>query len=165
MKSIPLVPGGENIDVTYDNRLTYITLVAKALLHNQMALQCSEISTGMSESIDLDWLQLFSDLELYKVYGGYRSPIDVEDFKNNVNYNGYTDGCPSVIFFWNVVGNMSQELLGKLLKFTTGSPRPPVLGFSQLDPKYCIKRSQPSKKNGLREFHYWHALFRPAFLI
>ena len=43
--------------------------------------------------------------------------------------------------FWNVVSNMSEEQKRKLLKFVTSCSRPPLLGFKELDPPFCIQNA------------------------
>ena len=40
--------------------------------------------------------------------------------------------------FWKVVSEFDQTQLQALLKFATSCPRPPLLGFSQLNPKFSV---------------------------
>lgn len=149
--TVSLVEYGDEINVTYDNRLYYIHRVVSCILHEQLEVQVSRIISGISETVDANWFQMFNELELYKLFGGSRTPIDLEDFKNNVHYEGYTSESPTILMFWKVVEELGQDFLSKLIKFSTGSPRPPIFGFSHLIPKYCIKESRPEKRNGYPE--------------
>ena len=42
--------------------------------------------------------------------------------------------------FWSVVGEMSLEDQGNLLKFVTSCARQPLLGFQQLTPLFCVQK-------------------------
>jgi hypothetical protein len=61
--------------------------------------------------------------------------------KNNVVYaNGYHEKQPYIIAFWKIIEEMSYEDQCNLLKFVTSCPRQPLLGFSELNPKFAIQR-------------------------
>lgn len=56
--------------------------------------------------------------------------IDIHDWEDNTTYKGgYHKNHQVITWFWNIVGEMSQEDLAKLLHFCTGSSRTPVEGF------------------------------------
>jgi hypothetical protein len=59
--------------------------------------------------------------------------IDVADWKNSTLYINYTPHDPQILCFWQYVEGLSQEKLGNLLHFVTGSRRVPILGFSFLE--------------------------------
>ena len=56
--------------------------------------------------------------------------INVEDWKNNTIYYGeYDENHEAIQWFWEILNEMSQDNLSKLLHFTTGSSRVPPEGF------------------------------------
>ena len=46
-----------------------------------------------------------------------------------------------LVTFWNVVSTLSEDQKRKLLKFVTSCSRPPLLGFKELDPPFCIQNA------------------------
>ena len=52
-----LVPGGNDIPVTKENRLQYIYLVSNYRLNKQIKLQSDAFFEGLSEMIDPKWLR------------------------------------------------------------------------------------------------------------
>ena len=46
-----------------------------------------------------------------------------------------------LVDFWTVVSTLSEEQKRKLLKFVTSCSRPPLLGFKDLDPPFCIQNA------------------------
>uniref|UniRef100_A0A8C4QGR2 HECT-type E3 ubiquitin transferase n=1 Tax=Eptatretus burgeri TaxID=7764 RepID=A0A8C4QGR2_EPTBU len=70
---------------------------------------------------------------------GAQIPIDLEDLKNCTNYSGgYTAEHPVICVFWRVVERFTDEQKRKLLRFVTSCSRPPLLGFKELYPAFCI---------------------------
>jgi len=45
-----------------------------------------------------------------------------------------------IAWFWEIVGEMSNDLQRKLLKFITSCSRKPLLGFAALTPVPCIQQ-------------------------
>ena len=65
-----------------------------------------------------------------------------EDMRRNMAYSGgYDENHPVIKTFWHVVGGFTVEEQQKLLKFVTACSRPPLLGFSFLEPSLCIQRA------------------------
>ena len=56
-KNIPLIPGGDQVPVTKENRLQYITLVSHFRLNKQIKRQSAAFFDGLSEMIDPRWLR------------------------------------------------------------------------------------------------------------
>ena len=56
-KNIPLVPNGDQIPVTKENRLQYIHLVSHFKLTRQIKLQSEAFFEGLSQMIDPKWLR------------------------------------------------------------------------------------------------------------
>jgi ubiquitin-protein ligase E3 C len=72
---------------------------------------------------------------------GAEIPIDLEDLKNNTVYDGAYKGGQHITIqcFWHCLESSSNEDRRKFLKFVTSCPRQPLLGFKELEPKFCIR--------------------------
>lgn len=136
-----LVPGGTDIAVTRENRLSYIYLITRYRLNTQIEDQCRAFFQGLSELIDPRWLRLFNTEELRVLVTGADTPIDVEDLRRNTVYGGYHEKDMAIQYFWEALSLLDQASLKAFLRFVTSSPNPPLLGFSELNPKFAIRHS------------------------
>lgn len=137
-----LKPEGDEIAVTNENRIEYIHLVADFKLNKQIRQQCNAFRAGLSDVIGLDWLRMFSSKELSTLVAGAEHEINVGDLQAHTNYaGGYDLTHPTISAFWQVVGGLSEDQKRALLKFVTSCSRPPLLGFKDLDPPFCIQNS------------------------
>ncbi|KAJ9576987.1 hypothetical protein L9F63_006424 [Diploptera punctata] len=137
-----LKPGGANIPVTASNRIEYIHLMADYKLNKQIRAQCNAFKQGLANVIPLEWLQMFNNKELQVLISGAQIPVDVEDLKQHTNYTGgYASDHPTIRLFWKVVENFTDLQRRQLLKFVTSCSRPPLLGFKELDPPFCIQHA------------------------
>ena len=50
----------------------------------------------------------------------------------------YSDDHPVILTFWEVVRDFNDKQRRQLLKFVTSCSRPPLLGFRDLFPMFCI---------------------------
>ena len=88
---------------------------------------------------------MFNQAELQTLVGGASSEIDVKDLRRNTLYGGvYVIGDdhqehPSVRLFWDVMKSLTDEERRQVLKFVTSTPRAPLLGFEQLNPRFSIR--------------------------
>jgi ubiquitin-protein ligase E3 C len=83
---------------------------------------------------------MFNQQELQVLLGGVNTPIDIDDLRRNTNYGGLYDAeQPTIQAFWKVVEGFDAEQRRALLRFVTSVGRPPLLGFSGLIPKFCIR--------------------------
>ena len=46
-----------------------------------------------------------------------------------------------IINFWKIVSSFDDEGKRQLLKFVTSCSRPPLFGFKELDPPFCIQNA------------------------
>ena len=142
-----LLPDGANVPVTNENRLVYITYMARHRLQRQPHLQTSAFLRGLGSMIQPSWLSMFNQAELQTLLGGDSSEIDVDDLRRNTLYGGvYVIGDdgeehPTVKKFWDVMYKLSDEDRRKVLKYVTSTPRSPLLGFQQLNPNFSIRDS------------------------
>jgi len=140
-----LVPNGENMAVTNENRPLYISYVARHRLMVQPFQQTRAFLRGLGLIIDPGWLSMFNQNELQRLVGGDSSEIDIEDLRKNTIYSGiYAIGDdgeehPTVKLFWDVMHELEDEERREVLKYVTSTPRAPLLGFSQLRPAFSIR--------------------------
>ncbi|GAB7342977.1 hypothetical protein MBLNU457_g1077t1 [Dothideomycetes sp. NU457] len=140
-----LIPNGSNTAVTNENRLVYISRMARYRLQTQSQRQTHAFLKGLSTIIQPSWLSMFNQSELQTLIGGAASSIDVQDLRRSTLYGGvYVIGDdqqehPTIKLFWKVLEGMEDEDRRKLLKFVTSTPRAPLLGFGSLNPKFSIR--------------------------
>lgn len=85
-------------------------------------------------------LRMFNQQEVQILIGGVDSLVDFSDLRANTNYGGlYDDDSPYIKLFWSVVETFNQEERRALLRFATSCSRPPLLGFKELVPHFCIR--------------------------
>jgi ubiquitin-protein ligase E3 C len=140
-----LIPNGDGSPVTNDNRLLYISYVARHRLAAQPAQQTSAFLRGLRSIIQSSWLSMFNQNELQRLVGGDSSEIDIEDLRRNTVYSGVyeigDDGeeHETVKLFWRVMRSFTDAQRRDVLKYVTSTPRAPLLGFSQLSPRFSIR--------------------------
>jgi ubiquitin-protein ligase E3 C len=136
---------GSSVSVTNGNRLLYITRIARYRLEVRPFLQTRAFLRGLGDIINPSWLSMFNQSELQTLIGGDSSEIDVEDLRHNTSYGGIyvigDDGLehPTIQLFWRVMKELDDSDRRKVLKYVTSTPRAPLLGFSQLRPRFSIR--------------------------
>lgn len=142
-----LRPGGADMPVTNENRLVYISFMARYRLQQQPYHQTNAFLRGLGMIISSSWLSMFNQSELQTLVGGASTEISVEDLRSNTQYGGIysigDDGMehPSVQMFWKVMQSLDDADRKKVLKFVTSTPRAPLLGFGNLNPRFSIRDS------------------------
>ncbi|OBT68418.1 hypothetical protein VE03_02827 [Pseudogymnoascus sp. 23342-1-I1] len=140
-----LIPNGANKPVNNENRVLYISLVARHRLHSQPYHQTRAFLRGLSQIIQPSWLSMFNQTELQTLIGGDMAEIDVDDLRRNTEYSGVyvigDDGLEhsTINLFWQVMKQLDDQDRRKVLKYVTSTPRSPLLGFGQLNPKFSIR--------------------------
>ncbi|KAA8648549.1 hypothetical protein EYZ11_001137 [Aspergillus tanneri] len=143
---------GSEIPVTNQNRLVYISYIARYRLQVQPALQTNAFLQGLGQVIQPSWLSMFNQSELQTLVSGESGDIDVADLRRNTLYGGvYTIGDdkeehPTVQLFWEVMEQMTNEERQKVLRFVTSTPRAPLLGFGHLHPRFSIRDSSEDQE-------------------
>ncbi|GAA99306.1 uncharacterized protein L969DRAFT_73165 [Mixia osmundae IAM 14324] len=141
-RTIDLIPDGSNVAVTASNRIRYITLVSHYRLNYQIREQSEAFTAGLFDIIEPRWLRLFNQSELRLICSGTNSEIDLEDLRRNTVYGRLDEGGDLVRWFWSTVKAFSQAEKEALLSFVTSCPRPPLLGFKELRPSFCIQAGE-----------------------
>ncbi|KAJ9476742.1 putative E3 ubiquitin-protein ligase HUL5 [Pseudozyma hubeiensis] len=140
-----LVPGGANIPVTNLNRMEYIFRISHYRLSTQIQHQCNAFFNGLADIINPRWLRNFNREELSILISGTDDPVDIADLRQNTVLGGYHEADLTVQHFWKVLEDFDQPMRKAFLKFVTSSPNPPLLGFSQLNPRFGIRKAGDDK--------------------
>lgn len=149
-REVELTPGGKDRAVTRANHIEYIYCVADYYLNRQISRQCRAFLKGFQDVIKPEWLRMFSSTELHHLISGTEEVLDVDDFKAHTNYSGeFNKDHPTIQNFWTVVSEMSNSDRSKLLRFVTSCSRPPLLGFKQVQPAFCIHFGGPGDSERL----------------
>jgi ubiquitin-protein ligase E3 C len=146
--NMELIPNGSFMNVTKENVIRYIHLVAHRRLNQDTAYQTRAFLKGFRDLIPAPWVRLFSARELQKVIGGDDSikGIDVDGLKAVMQYSGgYHPSQPIIHWFWEILADMSPSQQRKFLKFMTSCSRQPLLGFQSLIPLPCIQQIRISE--------------------
>ncbi|RDD39745.1 Ubiquitin-protein ligase E3C [Trichoplax sp. H2] len=126
---VDLKPGGQNIAVTPENLIEYIHKLADYKLNKEIRRQYLAFREGLADVL----------------ISGAEVPIDLQDLRANTNYSGgYSDNDEYINMFWDVAEDFTDKQRRKLLKFVTSCSRPPLLGFKELFPAFCIHGSGES---------------------
>eukprot|EP00940_MAST-03C_sp_MAST-3C-sp2_P001633 g1633.t1 len=129
---VPLKRGGEDIDVTNHNRHEYAQLLLRHHMFDRVKGQLSQLLQGFYEVIPPALVSIFDFQELELMVNGLPQ-IDAADWEQNTLYKGdFHPNHKIVKWFWEIVGEMDQEMRARLLQFSTGTSRVPVQGFKAL---------------------------------
>ncbi|CAN9393403.1 unnamed protein product [Alternaria alternata] len=129
--SIELKPGGDNIEVTNENKHEYVELITEWRIQKRVEEQFQAFITGFHELIPADLVNVFDERELELLIGGI-ADIDVDDWKKHTDYRGYTENDEVIQNFWKCIRSWDAEQKSRLLQFATGTSRIPVNGFKDL---------------------------------
>lgn len=99
--SVDLKDNGSNIPVTDDNKKEYIDLVIERKISKRIEEQFKSFQAGFTEIIPQDLINVFDERELELLIGGI-AEIDVDDWKKNTDYRGYTEQDEVIQWFWKV---------------------------------------------------------------
>ncbi|GAN06879.1 conserved hypothetical protein [Mucor ambiguus] len=146
-ETVDLKPDGRNIPVTEANKHEYVTLVTEQKLTTAIKDQINAFVQGFHDVIPAPLIQIFNEQELELLISGLPD-IDIDDWKNNTEYQGYNASSPPVQWFWRAVRSFDQEERAKLLQFATGTSKVPLEGFSQLQGSSGVQKFQIHKDFG-----------------
>jgi ubiquitin-protein ligase E3 C len=116
-------------------------------LNKQIRQQCQAFRQGLANVLPIEWLYMFSNKELQVLMSGAEIPVDLDDLRLHTKYSGdYADDHPTIELFWKTVESFDDIQRRQLLKFVTSCSRPPLLGFKDLDPPFCIQNSVDTER-------------------
>ena len=137
-----LIAGGSEIAVTNTNKVRYVLLAAWFHLSRRLDRAAAAFGAGLNDVVPLSWLRMFSPKEInILISGDQRTGFSVSDLAANVVYGGgYFENSPTIQHLWEVLSEFGPKDQAAFLAFVTSSPRPPLLGFKVLVPKFAINR-------------------------
>lgn len=130
-KTVYLKPDGGSIPVTEVNKIEYVRLVSEQRLVLAIKEQIQAFLAGFHDVIPKELIKIFNEQELELLISGMPD-IDIDDWKNNTDYQNYTSASPQIQWFWRAVRSFSQEERAKLIQFATGTSKVPLEGFAHL---------------------------------
>ncbi|CAO2842440.1 unnamed protein product [Amaranthus hypochondriacus] len=145
-KVVELCPQGKDIAVNSKNRKEYVNLIVQHHFVTSIAEQVSCFAQGFADilcerihgEIFFECLEL-EDLD--SMLRGSETEISVKDWKSHTNYNGYKESDPQIVWFWEVVGELSAEQKRTLLSFWTSLKYLPIEGFCGLASRLYIYKT------------------------
>ncbi|KAI8376627.1 hypothetical protein EDC96DRAFT_436149 [Choanephora cucurbitarum] len=146
-KTIDLKPNGRNIPVTEANKHEYVSLITEQKLVLAIKDQVNAFLEGFHDIIPPHLIQIFNEQELELLISGLPD-IDIDEWKANTVYEGYTIKSPQIQWFWRAVRSFDQEERAKLLQFSTGTSKVPLEGFAQLQGSNGVQKFQIHKEFG-----------------
>uniref|UniRef100_A0A8C1ELK2 E3 ubiquitin-protein ligase n=1 Tax=Cyprinus carpio carpio TaxID=630221 RepID=A0A8C1ELK2_CYPCA len=135
---------GANVLVTEENKEEYIGLMAEWRFSRGVENQTKAFLDGFNEVVPLQWLQYFDEKELEVMLCGMQE-VDLQDWQRNTVYRHYTRNSKQIIWFWQLVKEVDNEVRLRLMQFVTGTCRLPLGGFAELmgsngPQKFCIEK-------------------------
>ncbi|PWN39791.1 HECT-domain-containing protein [Ceraceosorus guamensis] len=158
MVTVDLKPGGSEIDVTDENKAEYVELMTEWRIQKRVEEQFKAFSSGFTELIPQDLINVFDERELELLIGGM-SEIDIDDWKRYTDYRGFTEQDEVVQWFWKCVKAWPAERKSRLLQFATGTSRIPVNGFKDLQGSDGPRRFTIEKSGEITQLPKSHTCF------
>ncbi len=141
---VDLKDNGRNVAVTEANKVEYVALITEQRLTTAIKQQIDQFLTGFHDVIPKDLIKIFNEQELELLISGLPD-IDIDDWKNNTEYQNYTASSHQIQWFWRAVRGFSQEERAKLIQFSTGTSKVPLEGFAALQGSGGIQKFQIHK--------------------
>lgn len=106
-------------------RINYIHSMAFFRMHTQICEQTSAFIRGFRSIINLDWLSLFSMVELQRLISGDTNPLDLKDLRRNTQYfGGFHDSHRVIGWLWDILAkDFTEDERRLFLKFVTSCSR------------------------------------------
>ncbi|PFX16681.1 Ubiquitin-protein ligase E3B [Stylophora pistillata] len=92
-----LMPGGNVMQVTNDNKISYVHLMAHYRMCVQIREQTLAFIRGFKSIVRHDWLQMFSGPELQRLISGDNAAMDLSDLRRVFMEFCYTHRCKSPV--------------------------------------------------------------------
>lgn len=120
VKTFDLVPRGQDIAVTKENRFKYVYLMMDFKLNRRILDKLNAFTKGFQSIIPVAWLKLFTEDEIQKLISGTSSTINVDEWRRYTKYiGGFKDNSKMVRMFWKVVEQMTEKEKSLLMRFVT----------------------------------------------
>ena len=131
MKTYELVEGGEEVEVTEENKKDYIRRIVNWKLTHGIENQLNSLKKGFYSIVPPAAVKGFSAREFEQLLLG-TPDLDLDDWKKNTQIYHSDPSSVQFKWFWEIVEDMSDEERISLLQFVTGSSSAPYGGFANL---------------------------------
>ncbi|KAI8808253.1 hypothetical protein BJ742DRAFT_869232 [Cladochytrium replicatum] len=155
---VDLKPGGRDIPVDDESKKEYVELITTWKICKRVEDQFKAFLRGFHELVPLNLISIFDERELELLIGGI-ADIDVDDWKENTDYRGYTKNDDLIKWFWVAVKSWEGEKRARLLQFVTGTSRIPVSGFKDLHGSDGPRRFTIEKAGDVKQLPKSHTCF------
>lgn len=136
-----LIPNGDNIPLTNQNRKQFVDLYVDFVLNKSIEKQFEAFKEGFDHVCANTVIKLFRPEEVELMVCG-SSELDFEALEKVTHYDGgFTPDSPVIKYFWQTVHEFTMEQKRKLLFFATGSDRVPMGGLGKL--QFVIAKNGP----------------------
>ncbi|CDK26493.1 unnamed protein product [Kuraishia capsulata CBS 1993] len=140
--SVDLCPNGRKVRVTGANKYQFAFAMAKFKLDTSIRELSTCFTKGLFEAIPQAYLSLFDPNELQVLIAGAEKEMNIDDFKKNVEFGGYTEYDQTIKDLFSILENdFTKEDTRNFLRFVTSNPKAPLFGFKDLYPKFGIRNS------------------------
>lgn len=130
VKTVPLIPNGENIAVTKENRQQYVDAVVDYYVGGGIDRVFTPFADGFKLVAECRSLHLLTPEELEFAIIGSPQYVWEELERYAILENGYNASSTQVKWLWEVLlEDCSEEERVRFLRFVTGSGRAPVGGL------------------------------------
>jgi hypothetical protein len=127
-----LKPNGSTIQVTEENKQEYINLLIDFISDTSIKAPLTSFLDGFYFVIPRDIITILTADEAELMICGIPY-IDLQEWQDFTEYRGeFSKNNQTIVWFWEVLSEFSQEYLSQLILFVTGTPRLPVEGFGSL---------------------------------
>lgn len=123
---------GRNIDVTLENKEEYVELYIDFMMNKSIDKWFSSFKLGFEKCCGGEILSILEPEDLEMIICG-SEVLDFEELKKSAVYqDGYHSESQAIKFFWEVLGQFTEEEKKKFLFFTTGCNKAPINGLKDL---------------------------------
>lgn len=136
---LELVENGKELIVTENNLVEYIGLVSRSILMRGISKQVMAFQEGLSSLLPQCFMQLFSIIELNDLMGHSPEDWTLATLEKCIETDhGYSLESKAIRNLLAIISEFLEIERREFLQFLTGSPRLPIGGFGQLNPKLTI---------------------------
>ena len=166
-QTLDLIENGRNVTVTEENKHEYVRLLVEYRLSGSVQEQLehflkgtlylngfrstsTNVCLGFHDIVPPELVAIFNEQELELLISGLPD-IDVDEWKNNTEYQNYTAASPQIQWFWRAVRSFDKEERAKLLQFVTGTSKVPLNGFKELEGMNGVSRFNIHRDYGSKD--------------
>ena len=127
-----LRPGGREEMVNEENKQEYLDFLVEFIIQKSVAEPLAAFLDGFYYVIPKEIISVLTPDEAELLICGLPY-IDLQEWQDFTEYRGELNKSHvTVIEFWSILDELSQDELSQLILFVTGTPRLPVEGFASL---------------------------------